>query len=102
MALRISAQRGLLSGKFRHEGLDLSDAAWTEVDANDPKLRKQLLVYVPSHVRLAPRQEAELAEAGLELRDNRLIDLRTAKAAPEAAPVEKKKEQPKPAPRAAT
>lgn len=88
----VAASKGLLAGRFRHGPIDVVETTWTEVDANDPATRAVLLAYVPSHIRIAERQDAELEAAGLELKDNRLVDVRAiAAAAAATAAAEKAK-----------
>lgn len=76
MVLRASAAPHLAAGKFRHGGVDLI-ATWREIDPTDMAVRKTLIEYVGTHIRLMPGQEAELAAAGLALgKDGRLNDIR--------------------------
>jgi len=83
--LRCTAAPGLLSGQFRTGNLHLREGSWTELDADDPKVRADLLAYVPRHVRVAMGQDRELEAAGLKFKDAALVDLRAEKAKSEAA-----------------
>ncbi len=74
--LRISSKPGLAAGGFAHGPVRVTERTWTSVDTADPAVREVLLAYVPTHLRIAGGQEAELAAAGLALRDARLVDLR--------------------------
>lgn len=102
MALRVTTRIGLLAGKFREGGVDARDGAWSNVDPTDPRVRKTLLKYVPSHLRLADGQSAELAAAELELAGGRLRDLHPGKSAgvkpAAAAPASSPKAKPTPSP----
>ena len=84
--MRIAARKGLLAGKFRHGSVFVDEGSWTHVDPNDKEVRATLLAYVPSHIRVAENQGRELAEAGLEMKDGKLIDLRKLAAAENRAP----------------
>lgn len=84
--IRVTAAPGLLSRSFVEDSVRLREGHWTEVNADDPKVRRVLLARAPKHVRVAQDQAAALTAAGLALDGLRLIDARA----------EKKKESAKP------
>ena len=79
--LRATARPGLLAARFRTVNLQVVAGQWTQLDPEKPEVRADLLAYVPAHIRLAVGQEAILAEAGLELADGKLVDVRATRAA---------------------
>lgn len=68
---------GLASGKFRDGDIIVNDNAWSTFDLKKPKERAFVAKWLGSRFVMAlPGQDAELAEAGLEFKDGRVIDKR--------------------------
>lgn len=86
--LLVAGAPTLSAGRFVHNGVDVHSDRWSEVDPEDATVRATLLTFVPTHIRVADRQDVQLADHGLELRGNRLIDTRAAAAAAAALAAE--------------
>lgn len=66
---------------FRTVNLFVQHGRWTNLDIDDPKVRADVVAYVPTHILLAPGQDRELAAAELAFEANKLVDLRAKKTA---------------------
>ena len=62
------------AGSFRRLPLTLTDR-WTTVDVRRPDVRRALVDYVGTHVRVHPSDVSRLADVGLVFKGDRLVEV---------------------------